>query len=110
MQQSGLFGIAEHQIEILHRLAAGALDQVVDGGRDDQRATVDRGAEIGKIGARNIADLNLLRARANSDEGPTFIGGTPRVDDLGQSYSGAQRRGQSGVDASGQRGQVGDKT
>src|SRR4051812_19723429 len=46
MQQAGGLVEAEHQVEVLDRLAAGALDQVVEGAGDDQGAPIDGGGDV----------------------------------------------------------------
>ena len=78
--QPGRLGVTEPQVHDLHRLAAGALDEIVEGGGEDEvaGAGVEHGGEVHPVGARDVRRVRRLAGRQNGDKRPAGVGGPPR--------------------------------
>ena len=77
LEESGSFGQAEHEVEVLKGLTGRALDQVVDGGDDDGAAIggVDDPAEVAEIGAVDGGQVGNLSGIIETDEGLVPVSG-----------------------------------
>ena len=53
-EQGGFFVAAQHQVEVLHGDAGGALDQVVEAGEDQDPAADDAHGDVAEVGVGRV--------------------------------------------------------
>ena len=65
--QAGVFIQTEHQIHVLHRLAGGAFDEIVDRREDDDLFSANRETEVAEVRRLHPVDVRRTIHEAHEE-------------------------------------------